>query len=391
MAVACSSPAPDNPSTPKGEAVWAPDVYWADDYDGPIGIPVGESKSGEPRMTLGGVQLYCSGINCYNLLVQTWETSNMNAEHIKETIEHFETEKVPIVRFSCSPFHNYQFTYFVDQPEWYFGLIETIAEECDKRHILLIPSFFWNVRTFNEYCGEKLTAWGDTSSKTHALMRDYATKVINVLKGHKCIAAWEFGNEFSLAADTGIAGYEQMPATCVNVALKAFAELCAANDPEGRLITSGNSIMRDAQYHMFHNQSWETDTFDQYVEMTELMTPEPMKGISEHIYEDGRSFAGLGKVNRRTQLKKAKECAARLGKVYYVGEYTGLGVADDDEALTESFYKDFYDERIQISLAWNCSLTGQKFDDFKFDSTRGDKTFQMMRRYNKLYSRLPQD
>ena len=54
-------------------APYAPEVYWNDSYSGKLGLQLGSTKSGKPRMTLGGELLYVTGVNCYNLFVQCHE------------------------------------------------------------------------------------------------------------------------------------------------------------------------------------------------------------------------------------------------------------------------------------------------------------------------------
>ena len=86
-------------------------------------------------------------------------------------------------------------------------------------------------------------------------MIDYTKDIVNTLKDHKCLAAWEFGNEFNLGADIDIAGYAEFPAAAVETACKGFAETVASLDPQDRLILSGHSVMRNAQWNLAHNKS----------------------------------------------------------------------------------------------------------------------------------------
>ena len=368
----------------------ATDVYWADNYSGAYGIQLGAASSSpeKPRMMLGGVPLYVTGVNCYNLFVQCHETDNMQTKEMEETVNVLAKEKVPIVRFSCGPFYASQMHFYTDQKERFLSNLGKLADLCDQKHILLIPSVFWNTSCVPEYCGETLAAWGDTSSETYKFMVRYTTDIANTLKGHKCLAAWEFGNEFNLTADIGNQGYPDIPAKAVGTAYKGFAETIKALDDHGRLISSGNSVMRNAQWNLANNGSWTNDTFQQYVEITGIMTPEPMKGMSEHLYEESRVFSDLGTLNRTYQIIRAKEAAESLGKVYYVGEFTGPKTANGDSLTVKRHYTAYLSQKVQLSLIWNYALRGEIEWSFKAGTEYGDMAFKYMRKYNDMYRKI---
>ena len=367
--------------------IFAPDVYWEDGYSGKYGIQIGSAinDSKAPRMQLGGNPLYVTGVNCYNLFVQCHETDNMETNEMQETVSVLAEEKVPIVRFSCSPFYASQMHFYTEQKEKYLSNLNKLAEMCDEKHILLIPSVFWNTSCIPEYFGESIAAWGDEGSKTYGFMVSYTTDIVNTLKNHKCIAAWEFGNEFNLAADIGSQGYPDIPAKAVSTAYHGFAQTIQALDNHGRLICSGNSVMRNAQWNLANNGSWNNDSFKQYVEITGVMTPDPMKGMSEHIYEESRVFSDLGTLNRTYQIIRAKEAAKSLGKVYYVGEFTGPKTANGDSTIVKKHYASYLSQKVQLSLIWNYALRGEIEWSFKAGTEYGDMAFKYMRKYNELF------
>ena len=368
---------------------YAPDVYWEDGYSGKYGIQQGTlaSRPGEPRMFLGGEPLYVTGVNCYNLFVQSFEADNMGTGEIEETVKVLARQQVPIVRFSCGPYYAHQMHYYADQKAQYLANLDRLATLCDQNHILLIPSVFWNSSCIPGYFGEELAAWGSTTSKTYQFMISYTKDIVNTLKGHKSLAAWEFGNEFSLQADISGSGYPDLKAAQVGVAYKGFAETIASMDNHGRIICSGNSCMRNAQYNLSKNGSWTNDTFDQYVEITGVMTPAPMNGMSEHVYDEARVFADLGTVNLTYQLVHAKEAAVKLGKVYYVGEFTGMPTARGDSALVKKHYNAHFAQKIQLSLVWNYALRGNIEWSFK-EGDYDDITFKYIRSYNNRFKTM---
>ena len=376
---------PDQPQSGK----WAPDVYWESSYSGPKGIQLGTlpSDATKPRMYLGGELLYVTGTNCYNLFVQCHESDNLNTSEMELAVKEISDGQVPIVRFSCSPFYDHQMHWYFDQKEKYLANLDKLGTLCDQYHILLIPSVFWNTSCMPTYYGEDIMAWGDKDSQTYKFMLQYTKEIVDVLKSHKSLAAWEFGNEFNLAADIDIAGYPELPASCVETAYKGFAEVVSANDPEKRMICTGNSIMRDAQWHLANQKNWSTDSFKEYVEITSVMSPAPMTGMSEHIYEDSRKFSDLGTLNRTQQVIKAKECAAQLGQAFYVGEFTGPKTVSGDTVKVKSHFSTYLSQKVQISLIWNYALRGNIEYSFKATDYNG-APFSLIRRYNANFKKM---
>uniref|UniRef100_A0A9X9ZA85 Glycoside Hydrolase Family 5 Endo-mannanase n=2 Tax=metagenome TaxID=256318 RepID=A0A9X9ZA85_9ZZZZ len=378
------------PPSPEKDTRSAMERYWAEDYSGPLGIQTGEIVSGStklPRMYLGEKLLYVTGVNCYNLFVQSFESDgDLGLTSIRKTVDVLVEEKVPIVRFSCSPYSSGQFHFYHDNESKYLATLDSLAAICDRNHIAIIPSIFWNTDAVPEYCKEEFGKWGDKSSETYKYMLDYTEAVVNTLKGHKSVVAWEFGNEFNLQAD--IPHNYRISANDVSVAYQGFADKVAELDPEHRLIASGNSVMRDAQYNLLHNGSWTADTFQQYIDITSIFTPGKMNGMSEHNYEEARTFSDLGKLGRSEQVIKAKSAAAALGKVYYVGEFTGPKTAQGDSLVVRRHYITYYAQKVQISLIWNYALKGNIEWSFKADTPYGNMAFNLMREYNELFSTL---
>lgn len=359
---------------------YALDLYWADDYDGKLGIQV--SGGTTPTMTLAGEPLYVTGVNCYNLFNQSINAS-MSVSDMEKTLEVLVEQKVPVVRFNCNIYHASELALYFEKKDQYFANLTRLAQLCDEAHILLIPSVFWQIATLPEYYSEELKEWGNTKSDTYKFMLDYTAEVVNALKGHKCIAAWEFGNEFNLAADIDIAGYPNITAVQIGTAVKGFADVVASLDPQGRLISSGHSVMRNAQWHLANENNWTTDSFSQYVEMTGVMTPDPVKGMSEHIYEEARAFSDRGTLDRSGQIASSIECARSLGKVFYVGEFTGPSDASSD--VVKSHYDTYYNLEVQLSLIWNYSLNGDIEHSFKAGTREGNVAFGYMRNLNQRF------
>lgn len=353
------------------------DRYWDEDYSGRLGIQV--SGKGSPLMRLAGRPLYVSGVNCYDLFIQS-VSSSMSTVDMEASINVLIEEEVPVVRFSGMVYHADEMRFYMESKAEYLSNLKTLAELCDEADILLVPSVFWQINTVPSYFDEPMSAWGDVSSRTYRFMAEYTEDFVNVLKDHKCIAAWEFGNEFNLAADIALAGYPDISATAIGTALKGFAEIVQRLDPHHRMISSGHSVMRNAQWHLANERNWDVDSYDQYVEMIRIMTPEPVSGLSEHLYEDPRIFSDLGTLDTKDQIRAAMRAAGQLGKVYYVGEFTGP--YGKPAEVVKQYYDLFHELGVQLSLIWNYSYRGNIVDSFMAGTEPGDVAFGYMRELN---------
>lgn len=387
------------------------DAYWKDDYSGKLGLQTAE-VGGKPTILIAGKPLYVSGVNCYDLFNGSLEGGKINSQWASDVIERLSANEVPIVRFNCGIFSASELkTYYLSSlKDEYIGCLRNVAKLCEEKHILLIPSFFWNYQAWADSCSEPYTAFGNTQSKTYKLIIDYTADVVDALKGYKSIAAWEFGNECNLAADL----YKK-DKTCVEVysddfitAYIGFADKVSSLDPDKRLIGTGNSIMRNWQWHIRNEGTSSTDTFDQYKEIAGLLTPGKMMGMSEHLYDhETRKFKDKGTVsNRDEQIEYALECAKANGKVYYVGEFNGPagtgGTPDMTLGAVESHYKSYFNKKVQLSLVWNYAMTCNVEWSFseteivrdidgkrvKTASETGKETFRYMRELNGKFRAL---
>ena len=121
-------------------------------------------------------------------------------------------------------------------------------------------------------------------------------------------------------------------------AIRLFAETVRSLDPDGRMIVSGHSAMRPSQYHLNTEYAFSVDDSQQIRAATELFTPDPAEGRSEHVYEAGREFADRGKVTLSEQIAVAMGAARSLNKVYIVGGFGGrLPLRRADRAYVAAF------------------------------------------------------
>ena len=114
---------------------------------------------------------------------------------------------------------------------------------------------------------------------------------------------------------------------------------------------------------------------------TELFTPDPAEGMSEHVYEAGREFADRGKVTLSEQIAVAMGTARSLNKVYIVGEFGGLLPL---KQAYRTYYDAFLDGGVQLSLIWNFSPGRRTEYSFSADDETGKYVFYLIREYNAM-------
>jgi len=383
------------------------ETYWADDYDGPLGIQVKEGPDGQAMMYLADKPFYAAGINDFALFVRTLSDSprkyvpgtnldagafkEENLAKIEENINILKEQQVPIVRFCAIPFFHYEMHYYLESRDEYLQVMDRIATACDEAHILLVPCLLWQYHHYNEYFGEPLTAWNDPTSKTYEFLGNYTTDMVNLLKDHKSIAMWECSNELVLACDLDKIDPAR-PAFPINDYVGShvrFAETCNALDPNHRMVGSGSSV-REEQYNISFNGQMKFDTVEEFYEVLKLSAPDPMQGYTEHLYALVRTYGDEGEVHLSESVKHVMEGCAKYGKVYYVGEYGDV----NDEVWGENKNLDkaqaqfdcFYDNKVQLTLLWNYGLDSEH--GFGPRTEYGMQAFQFLRDCNKRLEEL---
>ncbi|MCQ2143903.1 MAG: hypothetical protein MJY56_07530 [Bacteroidales bacterium] len=377
------------------------ETYWADDYDGPLGIQVEDNARGVATMYLAGKPFYAAGINDFALFVRTLSNEprkyvpgpnldagaflEENLKEIEEDINILKEQKVPVVRFCAVPFFHYEMHYYLESREEYLAVMDRIATACDEAHILLVPCLLWQYHHYNEYFGEPLTAWNDPDSKTYEFLGNYTTDMVNTLKGHKSIAMWECSNELILACDLDRVDPERQPFPIQDYAAShvRFAETCNALDPNHRMVGSGSSV-REQQYNISFKGVMEYDSVNEFKEVMRLSAPYPMQGYTEHLYALNRPYAE-GDFTLDESVKCVMECCAESGRVYYVGEYANVCDEEWDQNINletaEAQFECFYDNKVQLTLLWNYGLHSEH--GFGPNTEYGQKAFQFLRDANK--------
>lgn len=239
-----------------------------------------------------------------------------------------EAREIPFARFSAGGYWPVHWGLYQTNRFDYFARMDAVVRSAERHQIGLIPSLFWNLSAIPDLVGEPCSSWGNTNSKVQAFMKSYVREVVSRYRDSPAIWAWEFGNEFNLAADLPNAADHRPPVAPklgtpsvrtaadelthdqIRVAFAAFAAEVRRLDPE-RLISSGNAFPRASAWHQKKSKSWDKDSPEQFAEMLRDDNPGGINCLSVRAYEP-------------SDLERL-EAAMRLGrsvkKPVFVGEF----------------------------------------------------------------------
>ena len=250
---------------------------------------------------------------------------------------------------------------YVDDKNNYFTLMDDVIKAAEEYKIGLIPSMFWNLGAVPEMVGEPIAAWGDPQSKCRAFMRQYIDDMVGRYKNSPAIWAWECCNEWTLASDIpGRAGTtDQFSHDNVISAFTEFATRVRQLDPD-RLILSGGSIPRSTAWHNSYQNSWVGDTRAQFAEILARDNPDPLNGISVHIYYSECNFSYFtdGKLSVGDFIKDVSAIARSIRKPLFIGEW-GVGEvtpalsADETKAVLGQYIQAIEQGKVPLSAVWN--------------------------------------
>ena len=244
--------------------------------------------------------------------------------------------KIPFVRFMCGGFWPVEQRMFLTNRAAFFERLDRVVHSAEQNHVGLIPSLFWNLATVPDLFGEPMQALGNTNSKSISFIRTYTKELVERYRESSAIWAWEFGNECNLIVDlpnaaehrppiipelgtaNGRTELDELKFSQLRVAFVEFAGLARKLDSR-RLIVSGNSLPRESAWHNTHEKSWVPDNLEQFREILRRDNPDPMNGISIHIYP-AEKFPGGAKSITAATILAVKESAAVL-KPLFVGEF----------------------------------------------------------------------
>lgn len=165
-------------------------------------------------------------------------------------------------------------------------------------------------------------------SRARQLLYRYIDETVARYKHRKAVLMWEVGNETTLSADIGskdrIYKGQRMP-TLKDVAgfMNDVAKRIKAADPL-RLVNSGGSHMREAQWNLYQRRSWHKDTFEEQFKCFDLLyAKSAVDVIDVHSYMNNNpGYAISDGAGGETFLDNRgwMQIANRIGKPLMIGE-----------------------------------------------------------------------
>jgi len=285
-------------------------------------------------------------------------------------IQYLGDKKIPFIRFWASYFDNWK-PYYED-PKRYWHNMDLLVAACEKAHIGLVPTLFWNAWTVPFYFGEFRSAWLDEDSKTRAFARQYTREFVSRYKNRRTVWIWEFANEDNLAWDlpnalTFLPQARRDSRNIVRSYMGILTERTFAREirkiDHTRPISSGASEVRPGQFHLASipikpGPGWGEDTPEQAAEATAWTAPAPIDILSMHHYEKPGQYNPAAV---RDWLRTAGERAAALKRPLFLGEFGMLmpwahTPADLDDAAYRKALNDYFDaifdSRTALAAYW---------------------------------------
>lgn len=342
------------------------------------GLRIGEGgvilKDGQPIRALGA-----NYMDAFSRCLENPEDTSYRAG-----FETLKAHDIPFVRLQFGGFYAVNWALYQSDPDKYFALMDGVVEAAEETGVGLIPSLFWWTAGVPDLVGEPVGQWGNPESKTQAFMRGYIQQVVGRYLNSPAIWAWEFGNEYSLAADLPNAADNRPPivptlgspetrsaaddltSELIRAATIAFAAEIRKIDPV-RPITTGHSLPRPSAHHLYTEGSWGQDSVEELRENLAFMTPDPNDLVSIHVYPEpkGKRF-GVEGVSYSQILEEAFKASRDAGKGLFVGEF---GAPPDNEApwtfetaMAEgmAMFKAIEESPVQLAAYWVFDFSWQE-------------------------------
>ena len=244
-----------------------------------------------------------------------------------------------------------------------YAALDKTLELCDKHDIRVVWSL--GAASFTDTKLEPGKGWvrgeeqerelvSNPESRGRKLLYRYIDETVARYENRKAVLMWEISNEVTLQADIGdndkVFDGERMP-TLKEVAgfFDDVAKRIKSIDPL-RLVNSGGSNMRESQWHLYQNQGWQKDTFEDQFKCFELLyAKSAIDVIDIHSYPNTNpGYAILGDSGKEMWLndKGYMTIAKRLGKPLMIGELGLAAIAKSDTKVWEKTpdYFESYDD-----------------------------------------------
>ena len=335
-----------------------------------------------------GKPVYALGVNYFDAFLRVighqGQGPRLNDQTWREGFKVLSDYEISFARVAINGFYPVDWKLYQTDRKTFFKKLDEVVREAERRDIGLIPVFFWTFFTLPDLAGEPFDQWANPQSRTQSLMREFTREVVGRYRSSPAIWAWEFGNEYTNEADlpeakqglgwivprlgtpTTRTERDKMRRPILRAAYEAFGRTIRELDAT-RPIFSGDSMARMSAWNLLNQTNWTADTEAQWLEVVKDDTPDPLNGISIHLYYyDGPTASPVTTTEAKT-IKGQRAEADPLAAPQHLG-IKGKSMAEMLHVLKEN------------GRAWNKPLYIGEFGtqfDLK-DGVRRRKQFEEM-------------
>jgi hypothetical protein len=326
---------------------------------------LGLSSDGKGGLLLAGKPFRGIGVNYFDAFSRLLNDGKIS--DVENGLRVLGSNGIPFVRFSACGFWPVNWQLYQTNRAEYFRRFDQFVALAEQHRIGLIPSLFWHQPTVSDLVGEPVDQWGNASSKTLEFMRRYTREVVTRYQNSPAIWAWEFGNEFNLAADLPNAAEhrpqivpqlgtpkersvrDELSHKDTRLALEEFAREVRRHDSV-RLILSGNAFPRPTAWHQLREGKWKKDSTAQRVEMLADDNPSPISSLCGRLYA----------TSDLEFLKPAMKLSKRIGKPLIIGEFgVESALTDVNRKQFERWMEALDANEIPLAALWVFDFSGQ--------------------------------
>lgn len=292
-----------------------------------------------------------------------------------------EAEGIPFARIPATAYAPHDVRDYVLHRDAYLEKLDGVIQSAEKHHIGLILDLFWWHVAVPDIVQEPGSAWGDPDSRTIAFMREYTQTIVSRYHDSPSVWAWEFGNEFSLAADlpnaadwrpqiNAIIGWpdkrteaDDIRTPMILVAFSEFAKAVREIDPDAA-ITTGNSIPRPNAESQRKTLTWDSvDTEADFRANLAMVNPDPMNMLQIHLYAFDLKRFRQSHVTYDDIIEQAMRVAREQKKPLFIGEMSSatvwpeLKTEDDVERDFKARLDAILEHKVPLSAVWQVSTS----------------------------------
>ena len=353
-------------------------------------VPGGYQIDASGNLSYNGKSVHMLGVNYFSMFNSCLTSgTKVDTALAFSGLAALESYGVKVLRFNCGLFYANEGFHYLDYKEAYYAALDAVLDECARRNIGVIPSFFWT-DWYMDYYGESyyeaFNNPADNLSDSMAYIENYSEELVERYKNHPAIFGWEFGNERNLGNDIphwanehpGVDIKNKPTIAVYTKVLEHWSNIVYNLDPYHRLIMSGDAGMRPAQYHIYKDNTWTMDNYEEHKTIEAMHNSGYCHGISEHQYggyldesnaDPNRLFSttvlrGESILSWNDGFSLLMRVAKDLKKTCYVGECGvagGAGITFTTSAeriqkqrnVYDAIAKAALDTGMPVTLYWN--------------------------------------